>query len=45
MVPIVTTIDGSPSRVTSSPLKAPQASPTASPIRTSPGVPTPSCTA
>jgi len=45
MVPMVTTIDGKPSPVTRMPLKAPQTIPVAIPIRTSPSVPTPICTA
>jgi len=41
MVPIVTTIDGSPIPATRSPLKMPQASPVPMPITTSPGAATP----
>jgi len=42
---MVTTIDGRPRPVTRMPLNAPQISPVASPIRTSPSVPTPTCAA
>ena len=42
---MVTTMEGKPRRVTSAPLKAPQIRPTARPMATSPGVPTPNWSA
>ena len=45
IVPMVTTMEGRPKPATSKPLKAPQASPTPSPMATSAGVPTPACSA
>src|SRR6185437_13271273 len=45
IVPMVTTIEGSFSPVTSQPLNAPQSSPTSAPMATRPGVSTPICAA
>ena len=45
IVPMVTTIEGRPSRVTRKPLKAPQTRPVPMPMATSTGVSAPNCSA